>query len=152
MASDEVDFGRRVAAREYPSCPPQGNNARDKQYGASLLKAKTGGNLLHHAALFACTRWTNLYFDRDIIGGRIEKLGDWIDNQRLETARLVPAYKVLGEQCAAGCRSRAPDQSRPSRSGARSQGVVDGGTEPSRRDHRSSVSDGASLAMTPVKG
>lgn len=90
MASDKADFARRVAEREYPSCPPQENDARDKQYGASLLKATTGGDLLHHAALFACTRWTNLYFDRDIIGGRISDLGDWIDNQRLEPRGLFP--------------------------------------------------------------
>jgi len=58
-----------------------------------LLKASAGGNLLHHAALFACTRWTNLYFDRDIIGGRIEDLGDWIDNQWLEPRGLFPHTK-----------------------------------------------------------
>jgi hypothetical protein len=125
LASDKDDFARRVAEREYPSCPPQENDARDKQYGASLLKATTGGDLLHHAALFACTRWTNLYFDRDIIGGRI--------------SILATGSITSGSSRAACSRTQGTGrggQSRPARSGARSQGVVDRGTEPSRRNHR----------------
>lgn len=84
MASDQKDFEDRVAQREYPTCPPQPNDKRDWQYGKSLLTTSGGGKLLHHAALFACTRWTNLFYDRDIIGGRIDDLGCWIDNHKLE--------------------------------------------------------------------
>ena len=83
MASNDRDFQDRTKQREYPTCPPQPNDARDTQYGDDLLKTSTGGHLLHHAALFACTRWTNLFFASDIIGGPIDCLGDWIENKEL---------------------------------------------------------------------
>jgi len=79
-----------VAQREFPSCPPQLKDDRDEQYGESLLKTAGGGKLLHHAAPFACTRWTNLYFDRDTIGGSIDDLGTWIRNKRLDGRGLFP--------------------------------------------------------------
>jgi len=90
MASDETDFVKRKARREYPTCPPQPNDSRDQQYGDNLLATPTGGSLLHHAAPFACTRWTNFYFDKDIIGGEILGFGEWIDNKRLEPRGLFP--------------------------------------------------------------
>jgi hypothetical protein len=90
MASDERDLEERVKQREYPTCPPQPNDPRDRQYGRDLLASPTGSRMLHHAAPFACTRWTNLYFDRDIIGGKIEHLGEWIDNRGLEPRGFFP--------------------------------------------------------------
>jgi hypothetical protein len=89
MASDRGDLEKRKAEREFPTCPPQRNDIRDQLYGRDLLQ----GGMLHHAALFACTRWTNLYFDRDIIGGSIDDLGQWIDNRRLEPRGLFPHTK-----------------------------------------------------------
>jgi hypothetical protein len=85
MASNDDDFRNRKEQREYPTCPPQPNDQRDTQYGVDLLlDTSTGRHLLHHAALFACTRWTNFYFDSDIIGGPIACLGGGIDNNRLD--------------------------------------------------------------------
>lgn len=65
--------------REYPTVPPQSDDERDLDGGKSLLEKKVisfedrGRNVrvLHHAALFACTRWTNLYFEADPVGGRV---------------------------------------------------------------------------------
>jgi hypothetical protein len=59
--------------------PPQSDDERDLDGGKSLLEKKVisfedrGRNVrvLHHAALFACTRWTNLYFEADPVGGRV---------------------------------------------------------------------------------
>ena len=90
MAASDGEFRERVAQREYPSCPPQADDDRDKLYGESLLTTPTGCSLLHHAAPFACTRWTNLYFDRDIIGGSINDLGRWIKNERIDPRGLFP--------------------------------------------------------------
>ena len=90
LAANEDDLKERLRQREYPSCPPQANDARDRQYDKSLLTTKTGCNLLHHAAPFACTRWTNLYFDRDVIGGPIEDLGHWIHNKLVPPHGLFP--------------------------------------------------------------
>ena len=85
MASDDGDLLDRKQQREYPTCPPQPNDRRDTQYGDELLlDPSTGRHFLHHAALFACTRWTNFYFESDIIGGRVTSLGEGIDNQRLD--------------------------------------------------------------------
>ena len=91
MAENEGKLKERLEQREYPSCPPQANDARDRQYGESLLITKMDCcELLHHAAPFACTRWTNLYFDRDFIGGPIESLGCWIVNKSVPPAGPFP--------------------------------------------------------------
>jgi hypothetical protein len=90
MAANEDELKERLIQREYPSCPPQANDARDRQYGESLLTSKTHCKLLHHAAPFACTRWTNLYFNKDFIGGPIDDLGDWIENKLLPPNGLFP--------------------------------------------------------------
>jgi hypothetical protein len=85
LAKDGDDFDSKKRQREFPSCPPQPEDPRDRDYGQSLLRAtavgaKRASKLLHHAAPFACTRWTNLYFSRDLVGGSLKPLfGDWID-------------------------------------------------------------------------
>jgi hypothetical protein len=90
IAANEEDFKERLSQREFPTCPPQANDPRDRQYNQSLLTTKTNCCLLHHAAPFACTRWTNLYFDRDFIGGPINDLGHWIDNKLVPPNGLFP--------------------------------------------------------------
>lgn len=74
------DFAQRLARREAPACPPTRD---DKGYGYGapfpvMLGAKRFSPLyLHHAAAFAVTRWTNLYFPArfglfgDIVGGPV---------------------------------------------------------------------------------
>jgi hypothetical protein len=90
LAHDEANLRTRQRQRELPTSPPQPEVEKTKTeerrrysyvvwdgYGKKMdirLRA------LHHAALFACTRWTNLYFPvfgglfGDIVGGR---LGPW---------------------------------------------------------------------------
>lgn len=78
LATSREDFDQRKRQRELPTCPPQ----RDKKgYGYVVKKAynimdkRFSSICLHHAALFAVTRWTNLYFPvkaglgGDFIGG-----------------------------------------------------------------------------------
>lgn len=74
------DFKQRIARREAPACPPTED---DKGYGYSARQPVTLGQrqftpyYLHHAAAFAVTRWTNLYFPAplglfgDIVGGPV---------------------------------------------------------------------------------
>lgn len=80
LARNGKDFCEAKDQREFPTCPPRRNDQRDddKSGGASgLLRRMLPGNtpprrqvrILHHGALFACTRWTNLYFPGDIVGG-----------------------------------------------------------------------------------
>jgi len=77
LATGRDDLVERIRQREYPSCPPQPEDHRDRQYNESLLQSASGAKVLHHGAPFACTRWTNLYFDRDFVGGCINDLGIW---------------------------------------------------------------------------
>jgi len=64
--------------REFPTCPPQGEDCRDpgllcrKYVDANNREQKV--RILHHGAPFAITRWTNLYFPADIIGGPVSPL------------------------------------------------------------------------------
>jgi hypothetical protein len=109
MAANRKDLGDRVKERQYPTCPPQPVDERDWQYGRSLLKTPSGGTLLHHAALFACTRWTNLYFDRDIIGGKVENLGSWIDNRCLEPRGVFPHTRYWQRAADHRCLNQALD-------------------------------------------
>jgi hypothetical protein len=68
-----ADFERRVEEREFPTCPPHGRRR--------LLFSRDNGDVeFHHGALFAFTRWTNLFFPLrqlfwgDAIGGPIASL------------------------------------------------------------------------------
>jgi hypothetical protein len=69
------DFRRRVTQREFPVCPPQ---SQDEDGLLSFINRNTGRKEFHHAALFALTRWTNLYFPMvqmfwgDAIGGPLQ--------------------------------------------------------------------------------
>ena len=80
LAKNSKEFSEAKDQREFPTCPPRRNDERDdeKKHGEhGLLKRVLPGkasergqvSILHHGALFACTRWTNLYFPGDIIGG-----------------------------------------------------------------------------------
>ena len=84
MAKHQNDFERKKEQRVFPTCPAQSEGEPDQDYGRSLLQATPVGSnrvckLLHHAAPFACTRWTNLYFSKDCVGGSLKNLfGHWI--------------------------------------------------------------------------
>jgi len=100
LANNLGEFSEAKDQREFPTCPPRPEDERDDkdkpgergylkrvhairategkaiderrmdQSGRCLLR------ILHHGALFACTRWTNLYFPGDIIGGPLSFVGD----------------------------------------------------------------------------
>jgi hypothetical protein len=68
----KADFARRVAEREFPTCPPK------RLDGDGLLtfrNPQTNTRQVHNGALFGLTRWTNIYFPivqifwGDAIGG-----------------------------------------------------------------------------------
>jgi hypothetical protein len=74
------DFARRVDEREFPTCPPHGESR--------LLFSRNDKEVeFHHGAVFALTRWTNLYFPinqlfwGDAIGGPLARLfGPFIED------------------------------------------------------------------------
>jgi hypothetical protein len=80
LADGTEDFQDRLVQRVLPTCPPQLEDGRDigftsKEYTVGAERRTL--RLLHHAAPFACTRWTNLYFPGDIIGGPVSSSLGW---------------------------------------------------------------------------
>jgi hypothetical protein len=79
MAHDRSDLRAKQAARELPTCLPWLEEVvRDKvKIGRFSFDAEHGHRLPNHAAVFAPTRWTNLYFPAswlikgDLIGGPV---------------------------------------------------------------------------------
>lgn len=72
---EALDLGK--AQREFPSCPPAQEDSRDDKLLWRKYDDKEERQLiriLHHGAPFAITRWTNLYFPGDIIGGPVAHL------------------------------------------------------------------------------
>ena len=83
LANNPADLLRRVHERELPICPPVLEKGGVFSFAVNYRSAE--GNprttfVLHHAACFALTRWTNLYFPSrwlffgDLIGGPLTPL------------------------------------------------------------------------------
>jgi hypothetical protein len=89
------EFAERLAQREYSACPPvlDGEGiAYWSRYGKVGQQRSIA--ILHHAACFAATRWTNIYFPYrgliagDPVGGPLQGLfGSGIDDRPVRTRR-----------------------------------------------------------------
>lgn len=106
LANDEMDLAARQRQRELPTCPPAPDRNKysfPKQPPYLVNGQKISLFVLHHAAHFACTRWTNLYFPAggglfgDLIGGPLHGVfGNGIKDVRVRSrrwrglARLTP--------------------------------------------------------------
>jgi hypothetical protein len=82
MARSTAEFQERIERRLLPVCPPQQGPSRNERNIRGFFgyhDAATGQDFVspHHAAMFAFTRWTNLFFPvrrvvfGDIIGGKV---------------------------------------------------------------------------------
>ncbi len=75
LADDPLGWQDLLHQRVYPTSPPQPEDPRDKDHLSKHFAVSDVNSfsltILHHAALFACTRWTNLYFPSDPIGGKV---------------------------------------------------------------------------------
>jgi pimeloyl-ACP methyl ester carboxylesterase len=74
LAKDKAELQEQQREKELPTCPPQAERNKysylvhyNMDDGSRLLPRSA--HVLDHAALFACTRWTNLYFPGDFVGG-----------------------------------------------------------------------------------
>lgn len=77
LAESEDAFQEGKRQREFPVCPPKEEDARDCGLLGRTYEDRDGSHyvhILHHAAPFAVTRWTNLYFPGDIVGGPVARL------------------------------------------------------------------------------
>lgn len=78
MADSNDDFELRKEEREYPVNPPV-LDGDDLTYPSG-----NGEQFLHHATPFAITRWSNLYYKGDFIGGELSNnFGAGIRDTRL---------------------------------------------------------------------
>jgi hypothetical protein len=78
LLADSADkFKERTELRELPICPPdRSRHVRPGHFEVPLdqeadVSTAFKYNILHHGALFAVTRWTNLYFPNDLIAGQL---------------------------------------------------------------------------------
>lgn len=79
LARSNSEFSARQRQRELPTCPPVTDGKRYTYSPVQCIetagKRKFNPLLLHHAACFAVTRWTNMYFPAygglcgDLVGG-----------------------------------------------------------------------------------
>lgn len=83
MANDAEELAQRQGERELPTCPPVAEAIEGKDrysYAGSHLPGGSAFFTLHHAAAFATTRWTNVFFPArlglfgDIVGGPLKKV------------------------------------------------------------------------------
>jgi len=104
LASDMEDLDRKKTMREYPECLPaleqkiRTTGPEDRHFTYGPKRSKTNGMEIpipHHAAVFAPTRWTNLYFPShfivvgDLIGGPVSRVfGSGIYDISVGTKRL----------------------------------------------------------------
>lgn len=96
LANGADDLAAKQRARELPTCPPQLETSTkngQKMSRFSFEHGKSPFRVAHHAAVFAATRWTNIYFPcrfvlwGDVIGGPLAPwFGDRIQDVSVETS------------------------------------------------------------------
>lgn len=78
LAKDAADLESKQNSRELPTCPPRAETIQRDGRPVTRFSYEPGSSpfrIPHHAALFAATRWTNLYFPcrfivrGDVVGG-----------------------------------------------------------------------------------
>lgn len=95
LAKDANNLAVKFKAREYATCPPTPELRRQgKEDSLSFLYRDGSRTVPHHAALFAVTRWTNLYFPcrllvrGDLIGGPVAPVfGPGVKDVPVHTSR-----------------------------------------------------------------
>ncbi len=87
LANSPFELKEREAEMELPVCPPNRNLEGDLSYPANyeVQGVRRTLRVLHHAAMFACTRWTNIYFPGDFVGGALAPLfGKGVRDQKVK--------------------------------------------------------------------
>ena len=96
LAADLQDLKLRLDARELLACPPacETTSLDGKPWRGFSYPAGASARRLHHAAVFASTRWTNLYFPArllvvgDQVAGRVAPVfGSAVRDVEVHTSR-----------------------------------------------------------------
>lgn len=112
LAEDRLEWQDLLRQRVYPTSPPQLEDPRDenlltKHFAFTENKNNFNLMILHHAALFACTRWTNMYFPSDPIGGKVagaERFGYAIKDVPLRPMRWLTSWAPVSHTSYWDCR------------------------------------------------
>ncbi|WP_186754364.1 hypothetical protein [Echinicola salinicaeni] len=94
LAENSGEFAQRIIQREIPVCPPAISNHESDGENYLLKYGYKDGQkvILHHAAHFALTRWTNIFFEGDMLGGKLSSLfGNGIIDKKVE---LIKKFKT----------------------------------------------------------
>jgi hypothetical protein len=91
LASKHATFEDLVVERELPTAPPQDVDRVPGRYW--FTEDDPDGKVLHHGAMFAATRWVNVYGSGDLVGGPVngpEKhgLGPAVENRELRDGAM----------------------------------------------------------------
>ncbi|MBA4849333.1 hypothetical protein [Emticicia sp. BO119] len=94
LAGNPEELVKKQAEREYPTCPPTPEGEKTFHFPISEV------NFLHHAAPFALTRWTNITFEKDFVGGNNHVFGHGVENHFLrtksKTGNIIPFWSHIG--------------------------------------------------------
>lgn len=76
---NSVDIEKLKFQREVPTCPPVNDADGNGIFYRKMLPSDTDGNrkgvdVPHHGAMFSMTRWTNIYFTSDFVGGPMQRI------------------------------------------------------------------------------
>lgn len=98
LASDETDLRARQHQRELPTDPPEPEVATTKSEERRFYSYRVWDGYgemkniklraVHYGGLFACTRWTNLYFPGDLAGGPITVFGPGVRNILVDSGNV----------------------------------------------------------------
>jgi hypothetical protein len=74
LAEDSTELQERIGERELPSCPPVYEDRFGRKEFSYTPDKEKSNRVFHHAAPFACTRWTNIFYGNDFVGGPLSKI------------------------------------------------------------------------------
>lgn len=88
IASDAEELRLRQEEREFPTCPPQLDHGvhGDGRRFTYISEDPDHVRVPHYSAVFGPTRWTNIYFSGDLVGGPLGPVfGLGIRDMRVQT-------------------------------------------------------------------
>lgn len=88
LALRNASFAEMVDGKEIPVCPPLPDSRGRKIYFHTKYDTPQGPRsikVIHHAGMFALTRWDNIFFGSDFVGGPVQRLfGAGVRDTRIE--------------------------------------------------------------------
>jgi hypothetical protein len=99
LADGPGKFEEKVKLRELPICPPDRSTTANRGYYTVQLSAEAvpfgdDYEIVHHAAQFALTRWTNCHLINDPVGYRLDVFGGGVRDIQILDADSPSMFKA----------------------------------------------------------